>query len=631
MDSWLMNALTKLIRKRYALFKTLVIALLVLSLTACGGKAVSQDTSIVSSVSSEKPVQERNAKLSKKISEVAPPEVIQELHQSLEKYQPQVKILSPQSDEILESDKLKVRFQVKDLPIFKNSHYELGSHLEVILDNQPELEIYDLNQPVEFSNLSPGTHTLRVFATRPWDESFKNEGAYAQTTFHVFTKSDDNNPDSKLPILTYNSPEGSYGAEPILLDFYLTNAPLHILAKDNPDNPIADWRIRCTINGESFIIDRWQSIYLKGFNQGQNWVKLEFLDNQGNPVKNVYNSTVKVINYEPKGKDALAKIVRGEVSAEELRGIVDKDYAVEIPTEVNPETELEEKSGEGGFFDRFKRDKQEKELIPQPTVKATPEIIEIPKPEIIQPEPEIEETIPEVIETPESKPELEETIPEVIETPESKPELKEKIPEVIETPEPETELKETIPQPEKSKPDGFFNRFKRNQEDKISIPQPVVEPTPEIETSQPETDLEEVIPEVIETPQPEPELEETIPKEIEIPETDTNQEQPEQETKTIPQSAKSKLDGLLNRFKRNKADKTSIPQSEIIDAPTQEFEPNPELPPTLPEIVEPLENQTSIIQQDIPVPENQVKIKPIPEQTPETAIPEIPANTKIVQ
>ena len=378
-----MKALTKLIRKRFALFKNLVIALLVLSLAGCGGKAVSQDASIQLV---EKPVREKNAQLSNKISEVAPPEVIQELRQSIESYQPQVEILSPQPDEILESDKLKVSFQVKDLPIFKNSRYELGSHLEVILDNQPELKIYDLNQPLELSDLSPGTHTLRVFAARPWDESFKNEGAYAQSTFHVFTKSDDNNPDETLPTLTYNSPEGSYGAEPILLDFYLTNAPLHILAKDNPDNPIADWRIRCTINGESFIIDRWQTIYLKGLNQGQNWVKLEFLDNQGNPVKNVYNSTVKVINYEPKGKDTLAKIVREELSAEELRGIVDQDYAVEIPTEVNPEKQLEEKSDKGRFFDRFKRSKEDKISAPQPTVESTPEIIEIPQPEIINPE-----------------------------------------------------------------------------------------------------------------------------------------------------------------------------------------------------------------------------------------------------
>ena len=619
MDSWLMKVLTKLKAKRYALFKNLIICLLVLSLTACGSKAVSQDVSIQLS---EKPVREKNAQLSRKISEVAPPEVIQELRQNLDVYQPQVKILNPQPDEVLESNKLKVSLQVKDLPIFKDARYQLGSHLEVILDNQPQLEIYDLNQRLELSDLSPGTHTLRVFASRAWHESFKNEGAYAQTTFHVFTKSDENNPDNNLPILTYNSPQGSYGAEPILLDFYLTNAPLHILAENNPDNPIADWRIRCTINGESFIIDRWQSLYLKGFDSGQNWVKLEFLDNQGNPVKNVYNSTVKVINYEPKGKDSLAKIVRGELSAEELRGIVDADYAVEIPTEIAPENKEEES---GGFFNRFNRGEQDKTSTPQPTIEPIPEKLETP-----QPETELEETIPEVIETPESETELEETIPEVIEIPQSETKLEETIPEVIETPE-----LETTSEVEESQPDGFFNRFKRD-EDQTPTPQPTVE----------------AIPEIIKPKQPESTLEETIPEAEIVP---------------IPQPEESKPEGFFNRFKRRE-DKTSTPQpettlEETIETPTLEV--TPELPtPTLPEIVEPLKNEPPVTQPEIlepeikvtpkakqsttkrlgeyfnlprrttplPTPESpdveEAEIKPIPEK--ETPVPEIPARIEIV-
>lgn len=614
MNSWLMKALTKLKAKRYALFKNLIICLLVLSLTACGDKAIGKDVSIQPV---EKPVQEKNAQLSRKISEVAPPEVIQELRQSLDVYQPQVKILNPKPDEVLESDKLKVNIQVKDLPIFKDGQYGIGSHLEVILDNQPQLEIYDLNQPLELSNLSPGTHTLRVFASRAWHESFKNEGAYAQTTFHVFTKSDDNNPTENLPILTYNSPQGNYGAEPILLDFYLTNAPLHILAKDNPDNPIADWRIRCTINGESFIIDRWQSLYLKGFNQGKNWVKLEFLDNQGNPVKNVYNSTVKVINYEQNGKDTLAKIVRGELSAEDLQGIVDSNYAVEIPIETTPETELEEESDKGGFFDRFKRGEEENKPNPQPTVVPIPEVIETP-----QPETELEETIPEIIETPQPETELEETIPEVIETPELETPLEETIPEV--TPIPIT------PQAEESdkggffnrfkrggetKPGGFFNRFKRQEEDNTSIPQVIETPKSEtkleetipqvIETPKSETKLEETIPQVIETPQPETAKEETIPQVIETP---TLENAPEVEIQPTPQP-ESKPDGFFNRFKRGKEDKTPqiietpTPESQINETNTDvetKIEQTPELPTTtLPEIVEPLENEIPSTQPDI--------------------------------
>ena len=143
-----------------------------------------------------------------------------------------------------------------------------------------------------------------------------------------------------MPLLTYNLPEGSYGAEPIPLDFYLTNAPLHFVAQENPDDDILDWRIRCTVNGESFILDRWQTIYLKGFKRGRNWVKLEFLDEQGNPIQNAFNTTARLVNYDPRQTDSLSKLLAGKLSAEEARSIVDPDYVA--PTSATPKPEAAE-------------------------------------------------------------------------------------------------------------------------------------------------------------------------------------------------------------------------------------------------------------------------------------------------
>ncbi len=308
--------------RMHSLIKVLMVMIIILNLTGCGEKVVSQE---VFEKLAARP------KISGQISEVAPPVIIQELGHFLSAYQPQVSIITPQPEEVLQDNTVKARFQVKDLPIFKNSQLNLGPHLHVILDNQPYRAVYDVNQPLTFSDLAPGTHTLRVFASRPWHESFKNAGAYAQIKFHVFTKTEDNTPDPSLPLLTYSRPQGSYGAEPILLDFYLTNAPLPILAKDNPENPMADWRVRCTINGESFVLDRWQSVYLKGFKPGKNWIKLEFLDRQGNPVVNAFNSTTRTITYDADGQDTLAQIVRGELSVEQVRGIVDPNYTAKIP------------------------------------------------------------------------------------------------------------------------------------------------------------------------------------------------------------------------------------------------------------------------------------------------------------
>ncbi|WP_448562988.1 hypothetical protein [Trichothermofontia sp.] len=261
-------------------------------------------------------------KLAGRLSEVAPPAAIQSLRQSLDVYQPQVAIVSPRPNEVLSSTTVNVRFQVRDLPLFEDESLGLGPHLHVVLDNQPYQTVYDLEQPLVFKDLEPGTHTLRAFAVRPWDESFKNDGAYAQVTFHVLTQTATNHPDPKLPVLTYSSPQGRYGAEPILLDFYLANAPLQLAAAADSPNDLSDWRIRVTINGESFVLDNWQPVYLKGFKRGDNWLKLEFLNDRGELVLNAFNNPTRLIQYEPGGKDTLSRLMRGELSASAAQGIV---------------------------------------------------------------------------------------------------------------------------------------------------------------------------------------------------------------------------------------------------------------------------------------------------------------------
>lgn len=318
------------------LLACLMVVLLALGLVSCSKNSVA-----VLSGDDQKPVEEQlpRAKLHRRISqgaqisEVSPPQAIQELRQILEG-QPQVEIISPHPDEVLQDNTVLVRLKVEDLTLFKDATLGLGPHLQVFLDNQLSQAVYDLNQPLTLQDLTPGTHTLRVFAAYPWDESFKNEGAYAQITFHVFTKTQENNPNSTLPLLTYNRPQGDYGAEPIMLDFYLINAPLHLVAQERPDDDVVDWQIRCTINGESFILDRWQPIYLEGFKPGKNWVQLEFLDEKGNLVQNAFNNPISLVTYKPDGRDTLSQLVKGELKAADARGIVDPNYAAKtlVPT-----------------------------------------------------------------------------------------------------------------------------------------------------------------------------------------------------------------------------------------------------------------------------------------------------------
>ncbi|BAU10888.1 FHA domain containing protein [Leptolyngbya sp. NIES-3755] len=545
-----------------------------------------------------------------KISEASPPEVIQQLKPLLDKYQPQVSIVSPRSNEVLDDNNVSVKFNVKDLPLYKDQKLGLGPHLHVFLDDQPYQAVYDVSQPVVFKDLAAGTHTIRAFAGRPWHESFKNDGAFAQVTFHVFTKTPSNNPDPRLPLLTYSRPQATYGAEPILLDFYLTNAPLHIVAQEDDKDDVADWRVKVTVNGDSFNVDRWQPIYLKGFKPGKNWVQLEYVDEKGNPVQNVYNNTARVFNYEPNGQDTLSKIVRGEISFDQAVSIVDPNYKPESvaptpepspipvapPVEEKPaEPEVKEtpkpieeapkpaeaKKAPGGFFNRFKRS--------EPSIAPTPEASPEPEketPTTIAPELEVpgEPKQPEVL-TPVA-PEVPATkapsglldrfkrptppiIPPVV--------APSPAPEIIEEPKEEAQQPELVPPvapevPAAKAPGGFFNRFKRPNVAPVVPPIPTEEPSVPVEEPQPEEEKApepiQIAPEVKETPKPNlfdrfkrPEskppvvLPPPIPDNLEAPEVETPEPvevTPTEpvEIKPAPEVKETPKAGFFDRFKR---------------------------------------------------------------------------------
>lgn len=294
------------------------------------------------------------------LTEVAPPKIIQELNHNLEQYVPQVKIIVPQPEQILNQTDVNVRLEVEDLPIFQDDKLQLGNHLNLIVDNEPFQAIYNLNQPIILKGLTPGTHTIRVFAARPWGESFKNDGAYAQTTFNVLTKTNDNRPNQNLPLLTYSSPTGVFGAEPLLLDFYLTNAPLHAIAHENSN--LQDWRIKATVSGTSFILENWQPIYLAGLEPGENWVKLELIDESGNDIENAFNNTVRVFTYDPQQTDTLAKLVTNKISLAEAQPIIEP---VEKPEISEPTVKTEDEETE------TKVEKTTKEIGPVPSLNTS--------------------------------------------------------------------------------------------------------------------------------------------------------------------------------------------------------------------------------------------------------------------
>jgi hypothetical protein len=540
------------------------------------------------------PPSSSTVKPSEQIIEVAPPSTIGELRQKLDKYQPQVQILSPRSDQVLTDTTVEVQLQVNDLPLFKNKTLGMGPHLHLILDNEPYQAIYDVSQPIVLEDLNPGTHTLRVFASRPWHESFKNESAYAQTTFHLFTKTNKNNPDPALPLLTYSRPKGEYGAEPIMLDFYLTNAPLHLVAQESLEDKISDWRVQVTINGQSFPLDNWQPIYLKGFKKGNNWVQLAFLDEQGQEIENAFNNTVRLINYNPGGKDTLSKLVRGELTTEESLGIVDPTVEV-VPAE---EPTL-------------------KEVPEEVTTEETPEVVkEVPAElsEAVE-EPVVEE--PVIEEAPEEV--TTEETPEVVTPPApEKPVSGEEVPteEELETTEEAPAIAPVEPAPTETEKQPSLksvrNLFKRFRKEKLTEAEEIA-PSPAKSEIPP---TEEVTPAPEITPPP---------AKSEIPQDENTTEKQPETTSEAEETSTTQAPPSLE-INPDVETKPEVEPPPVIEEPEA---PNPgtpksankqslesDLPPTLPEIVEDAPANKSPSQRE-------VEEKVMPETSPNPISPDL--------
>src|SRR5437667_2551762 len=102
---------------------------------------------------------------------------------------PLLKILTPAKDAVISGSTVAVKLDLagdlKGYQPHKDPATGKGNHIHVILDNQPYEAYYELGQPFELRNVAAGKHTLRVFASRPWHESYKNDGVFQMATFTV--------------------------------------------------------------------------------------------------------------------------------------------------------------------------------------------------------------------------------------------------------------------------------------------------------------------------------------------------------------------------------------------------------------------------------------------------------------
>jgi hypothetical protein len=243
---------------------------------------------------------------------------------------PTLTVVSPAKDAVINGSTVEVKLNLSgDLKGYmphKDPSTGKGNHIHVILDNQPYEAYYELGQPFELRNVVTGRHTLRVFPSRPWHESYKNEGAFQMVSFTVKGGGDASKPtttnsgqtmannnsasqpaaregkdyapstagdvDPTKPLLTYSRPKGEYKAEdadPIMIDFWLTGAKLR--------GDGGEYRVRYIVDDDDArYIDKWEPIWLSGWINGKHVVRLELVDKDGKPVENGgYNTTTREI------------------------------------------------------------------------------------------------------------------------------------------------------------------------------------------------------------------------------------------------------------------------------------------------------------------------------------------------
>src|SRR5437016_7992358 len=228
-----------------------------------------------------------------------PPAIDQEMKQRGEQDQakPVLRVISPANHSKINGSTVDVRLDLsgdlKGYKPHKDPASGKGNHIHVILDNQPYEAYYELDQPFELRNVTAGKHTLRVFASRPWHESYKNEGCFQMVEFTVKGGGDSSKPtttkdgqtmasptkspaaktepsksatatasatparegkdygpskggdvDPTKPLLTYSRPKGEYkgeDADPIMIDFWLSNTRLQ--------GDGGQYRVRYSIDG----------------------------------------------------------------------------------------------------------------------------------------------------------------------------------------------------------------------------------------------------------------------------------------------------------------------------------------------------------------------------------------------
>lgn len=233
-----------------------------------------------------------------RLQEVAPPAAVQQLQAALADRDPRVSVELPADGATLSGGNWTLRLRVRDWPLVDAGALGLGAHVAVQIDDQPVLrltehrptpagDVVEANLPA----LPPGSHRVTVYAARPWGEAVKSPGASTRLSVQAVAANPLAVPAPGTPELVSVSPAEWSTAEPVLLDWLLYDAPLQHLREGD-----GSWRLRVSVNGDSFLVDQNVPLWLRGWKRGSNALQLELVDGRGEPMNPPFNSLVREVN-----------------------------------------------------------------------------------------------------------------------------------------------------------------------------------------------------------------------------------------------------------------------------------------------------------------------------------------------
>ena len=230
-----------------------------------------------------------------RLREVEPPGAVQQLHQALAKHHPQLSLISPLDGSQLKGGPLNLELKIEDWPLANDRELGLGAHVAIQIDDQAPVRLSERNGnrvSLELPPLSPGSHRFTAYAAYPWGEAVKTPGASLHWSVDQLRPLMGTQPKRDAPWLAVVSPAELGGDTPLLVDWLVWNAPLQNLRAGD-----ARWRLRITVNEDSFVVDQQDALWLQGIDnhKGINTVQMELLNGIGESLEPVFNNQLREV------------------------------------------------------------------------------------------------------------------------------------------------------------------------------------------------------------------------------------------------------------------------------------------------------------------------------------------------